>query len=248
MPFDDATLRGDSAMQFHLLGIIDYDACLALQQRLVYEAGGRTDGQITVLVCEHPDVITVGRGGSRWDIRLSDHDLASRQVVIQWVGRGGGCLAHAPGQLAIYPIVPLNNARLTLGEYLRRLQSALRATLEELGLKPQVHPDRFGMWGRTGQLAAVGVAVKDWTTWHGAFINVAPAMYLQRGVRTTAGESITMTSLAAESQKPVRMTGVRSAIVRHIASAFGCDRYHIHSGHPLLSSYPKVVRESARAS
>ena len=243
-----ATVDNDFAMQVHLLGVVDYDACLALQQRLVYEAGGRADRQITVLVCEHPEIITVGRGGSRWDIRLTDQELMSRQVRIQWVGRGGGCLAHAPGQVAIYPIVPLVNVGLTIGQYLRQLQGALTTTLEELGLKPQARADRFGLWGRTGQLAAMGVAVKNWTSWHGAFINVAPAMYLQRGVRTTAGESSTMTSVAAESQKPVRMTGVRSAIVRHIASAFGCDRYHIHSGHPLLSSYPKVLRESARAS
>ncbi len=65
-------------------------AALALQQRLVYEAGGRQDATITLLVCEHPPIITIGRGGSRAQLRASAAELASRQIEVRWVNRGGG--------------------------------------------------------------------------------------------------------------------------------------------------------------
>ncbi|HEX7379706.1 MAG TPA: hypothetical protein VF278_21460, partial [Pirellulales bacterium] len=113
------------AVEAHLLGQVEFDDCLALQQRLVYEAIGRRDGQITLLICEHPLKITVGRQGSRSHIRLSQHELKSRQIEVRWVNRGGGCLVHAPGQLAVYPIVPLEPWSLSVGEYLARLQRGL---------------------------------------------------------------------------------------------------------------------------
>ena len=100
-----ATCARDEA---YLLGSVDFEACLALQQRLVYEAAGRDDGQITLLLCEHPLTITVGRQGSRADIRLGQSaSWKAGGSRSRWVNRGGGCLVHAPGQLAIYPIVPL---------------------------------------------------------------------------------------------------------------------------------------------
>src|SRR5690606_1375683 len=63
----------------HLLGEVDFDAALALQRRLVFEAGERHAPRISVLLCEHPELITVGRDGSRGDIRLSPDELRERR-------------------------------------------------------------------------------------------------------------------------------------------------------------------------
>ena len=62
-----------------------------------------------------------------------------------------------------------------VGEYLRRLQQGLCRTLR-IALQPVVLPGRLGVWGRSGMLAAVGVAVQNWVTCHGAFLNVNPSM------------------------------------------------------------------------
>ncbi len=221
------------ALAAHLLGLIDFGACLALQHRLVYEAAGRADGQITLLVCEHPLAITIGRLGSRGHLRAAHGELTSRQIEPRWVNRGGGCLVHAPGQLAIYPIVPLEWHGLTVGDYLNRLQSGLAAALTDVGFSTSTRPDRYGLWGHTGQLAAVAAAVKNWVTYFGAYLNVSPAMFPQRWVESDPHQRASMTSLAAERRQPVRMSGVREAVVRRLAEALGCDRYHLHSGHPL---------------
>src|SRR5437867_2374094 len=97
LPPRQPTDRLDSAahaapLSVHLLGLVDFEACQALQQRLVYESSGRRDGHITLLICEHPTVITIGRQGSRADIRLDARELASRGINLRWVNRGGGTL------------------------------------------------------------------------------------------------------------------------------------------------------------
>ncbi|MBI3467566.1 MAG: lipoyl(octanoyl) transferase, partial [Planctomycetes bacterium] len=166
------------AAAFYLLGQVEFDTCLALQQRLVYEAGGRARRQVQVLVCEHSPLITIGRLGSRAHFRVDQHELDSRGLEVRWINRGGGCVVHGPGQLAIYPIVTLDRCGWTLGEYLRRLHAALRSLCGELRIQAETPPGRHGVWGRSGQLAAVGVAVKDWTSYHGLFLNVCQSLDL----------------------------------------------------------------------
>ncbi|HVX09638.1 MAG TPA: hypothetical protein VHC22_00415 [Pirellulales bacterium] len=222
------------AVEAHLLGQVDFDDCLALQQRLVYETSGCGNAPITLLVCEHPLKITVGRQGSRAHIRMSHHELVSRQIDVRWVNRGGGCLVHAPAQLAIYPIVPLARWSFSVGDYLSRLQQGLAEALDEVACPVETRPGRFGLWAHSGQVAAIGVAVKNWTTYYGAYVNVAPALYPFRWVQTDPVDDTPMTSLAADRRRPVRMSGVREAVVRRLTAALGCERCHIYTGHPLF--------------
>ena len=146
-----------------------------------------------------------------------------------------------PRQLAIYPIVPLRWHDFSVGEYLHRLQAALAETLDELGVRIQTLPGRYGIWGRTGQLATLGVAVRDWVTCHGAFLNVCPSLGLFRLVETDPIGHTSMSCLVAERCGPVRMPAVRAALVRRVAEALGCDRYHLYTGHPWLRK--KVVSD-----
>jgi lipoate-protein ligase B len=184
-------------------------------------------------MCEHPEVITIGRGGRPSDVSARGA-LRSREIETHWVNRGGGTLVHCPGQLAVYPIVPLRRHDFTLGEYLYLLQAALADTLTELGVQVHVPPGRLGVWGRTGQIAFLGAAVREWVTWHGAFINVSPAMGLFRLVQRDPLALSNAGSLAAERCGVVRMATVRAVLVRRLTEAFGCDRYHLYTGHPWL--------------
>jgi len=222
------------SVEIHLFGSVEFEACLALQQRLVYEAAGRDDGAITVLLCEHPLTISIGRQGSRAHLGGQTREWERRGIEPRWVNRGGGAWVHAPGQLAIYPIVPLQPHSLSVGEYLARLQTGLLAALADVRFSGQTLPQRFGIWGRTGQMAAVGVAVKNWVSYYGAYVNVSPAIEWFRLVRTDVESGKTMSSLAVERQRPVRMSAVREAVVRRLPAALGCERFHVFTGHPLL--------------
>ena len=120
------------ALEAFLLGQIDFDRALDLQRRLILQCRDRDDGQIILLLCEHPAIITVGRGGSPGEIAMQSGLVRNRQIEVRWVNRGGGCLVHCPGQLAIYPIVPLRWHGFSVGQFLERFHAGIIETLDEL--------------------------------------------------------------------------------------------------------------------
>ncbi|MEQ8785887.1 MAG: hypothetical protein RIC55_06295 [Pirellulaceae bacterium] len=225
------------SVEFHLLGPIDFEECLTLQRRLVFEASGRADGRIDVLLCQHDGLITVGRRGSRLHIRLTDEEMRRRRLRVQWVSRGGGCILHAEGQVAVYPIVPLAWHGWSRQDYLDRLHDGVARAIESLSVKVSRREKRSGLWGRTGQLAAFGLEVRDDIAFHGAYINVNPACREVGYVDTACahgperGRAAAMSSLLAEGRRPARMTSLRAALIEHLPAAFGLKRYHLHSGH-----------------
>ena len=221
------------AAHIHLLGVVDFEDCASLQRRLAYDALSRADGRICMLICEHPPLITIGRGGSRGQVRFTGAELAARQLEIRYVGRGGGCLLHGPGQLAIYPIVPLTWHGWSVGAYLERLRASLAGALAEFNIRPQSPKGCFSLYGNTGLLAAIGVGVRSGMTSHGAYINVNTN--LRDFARVQSGSLGAMSSLLAERPVPVKMTAVRAALATHLSRDFACEQYHLHDGHPLLA-------------
>lgn len=231
-------------MEAYLLPMVDYSAVLALQQRLVYELSGREDGRIALLVCEHPPLITIGRAGSHHHLRCGPEELASRKLETRWVNRGGGVLLHAPGQLAIYPIVPLFWYGYSVGAYLDRLQQATTNLLTELRVPPRTCPERYDLWGRNGWLACLGVAIKSWTSYHGIYLNVSAPL---NAVNFISNQPLGLaSSVNVERQTPVSMSKVREAAIRHIGSVFGNLRTQIYLHHPLLPTASVYSHETAR--
>ena len=229
-------------MEVFFLDRLAFSRCLDLQRHLIEEVGRRDDGQIVLLLCEHHDIITIGRGGSPGDVNRQSQVLKSREIEVIYANRGGGCLLHCPGQLAIYPLVPLAWHGFTVGDFLERLQVGIIETFDDLGIRGQIRPGRHGIWGRTGQLAAVGAAVRNWVTYYGAYLNVDPPLGLFRVVESDTVDHTRMSSMSAERRGPVRMTTVRATLVRHLSEAFGCDRYHLFTGHPLLRTIASVEK------
>jgi lipoyl(octanoyl) transferase len=222
------------ALEAFFLDRAPFSRVLELQQRLIEEVGRRDDGQIVLLLCEHPDIITIGRGGSPGEVNCDSRVLRNREIQVVYANRGGGSVLHCIGQLAIYVLAPLDWHGFTVGEFLERLQVGIVETLDDLGIRGHTRPGRHGVWGRTGQLAALGIAVRNWVTYYGAYLNVDPPMGLFRVVRSDNVDDIQMSSLSAERRGPIRMTTVRATLVKHLTEAFGCDRYHLFTGHPLL--------------
>src|SRR3954454_12447761 len=87
-------------LEVYLLGLVDFEEVQQLQRRLVYDLGERGGGSL--LLCEHPPTISVGRSGSRAHIVPDDEELRAMGIKVHWVNRGGGCILHLPGQLAVY--------------------------------------------------------------------------------------------------------------------------------------------------
>ncbi|MEX0794332.1 MAG: hypothetical protein WD045_14445 [Pirellulaceae bacterium] len=239
-----------TSIDFHYLGIVDFDHAVALQKRLVYECGGEAGGRFACLLCEHPPIVSVGRAGSRGHVHFSPEQLRRQRLELRWIGRGGTCVLHSPGQLAIYPIFPLQRHGLTVGVYLERLQAALLDTVNGLGVPGYTRPGRFGIWGQSGMLAAFGVAVHNWITSHGAFLNVNCPLVDQRLVDTnpcemaTPGDLPTMSSLLEETdgEPTMGMEEVSRRVASRLAHRFNAREARWNLSHPL---FPEIVKQAS---
>lgn len=222
------------SLEVYLLGVVDFESSLVLQERLVYEISGRDDTQGTLLICEHPPIVTVGREGSRAHLPHDPKELERREIDVCWLNRGGGCLVHAPGQLAVYPIVPLERLGIGLCDYRDRLEQAVIDFCREIRVPATRRDDAPGLWCRSGQFATVGASVRNGIAYHGLFVNVSPPMDLMRLVKTTPRGERT-TSLSAQRVRPTPMHRVRTGLIRHLSRVLGYEKTHTYTSHPLLT-------------
>jgi lipoyl(octanoyl) transferase len=173
-------------MYIHLLhlGRIPYAEGLAIQQRVIT---ARKQGLIgdTLLLLEHPPVLTLGRNSSRSNVIVTDEFLAQRGIELHEINRGGDVTYHGPGQLVGYPIIDLRGdlpgkkgPHLGPVDYVRMLEEVLIRVCNDFGVMAQRIPKRTGVWTITGgtilekKIAAIGVHVSQGVTSHGFALNV----------------------------------------------------------------------------
>lgn len=185
------------------LGRRDFAEVLALQlaTREAVIAGGTP----TILLVEHPPVLTLGRRASPEDILWSDEQLAAAGVSVLEAPRGGEVTLHAPGQLVVYPIVPIGRK---IREHIVRLGEVARALLEELGIAGcefrMAHP---GVWLGERKLASIGVHVSNGVAVQGLSLNldVDPGLFAAlvscglRGVEVTSARAVGGLAIAVEA-------------------------------------------------
>ncbi len=224
----------DSVLQVYMLGLVEFEAALALQRRLVYQVTGDRSTSALIL-CEHPPLITVGREGSWSHLHFGPDELHARRWRVRWVNRGGGCLLHLPGQLACYPILPLDRFGLGLQSYLDRLGEVIQALLADFDVRSQTRRDGAGVWIGGRPIAGIGVAVHNWVSYYGFSFNVNPDLQLFRLVRWAGGQGEPMTSLERERRGRLRPSLVRERLLEHFAARFNFTRTSLFSEHPLLT-------------
>ena len=147
------------------LGRTPYSTAIQEMVRIRDEriAGSRPD---TLILCEHDPVYTVGR------TRGADQNLiATGDVPIENVARGGDVTFHGPGQIVGYPILQLPPHRQDLHGYLRGLEEMMIRTLGEYGLQGERDDRNTGVWVDGRKIMAIGIAAKRWVTWHGFALN-----------------------------------------------------------------------------
>ncbi len=219
------------------LGRVPYDRALALQERLVEL---RRTGAIgdTLLLLEHPPVLTLGRNAGRENIVASDEQLAARGIALHVIKRGGDVTYHGPGQLIGYPILDLrehqnaSGARLGVVDYVRRLEEALIRTAGEYGIRAQRVAGRTGVWTAPAtaqgnserKLAAIGIHVSRGITSHGFALNVTTdlrdfSLIVPCGIADRA-----VTSLADECPDPddhrLDIVAVGQSVARNLGRVF----------------------------
>jgi lipoyl(octanoyl) transferase len=134
----------------------------------------RNAGEVgdTLIFTEHDPVFTLGvRRGAEQNLLWNPAELAQRGIAVHTTNRGGDITYHGPGQIVGYPIMHLG-ARKDLHAYLRFLEQVMINTVGTFGLAADRRAGKTGIWLGPRKLAAIGVAVKKWTTLHGFALNV----------------------------------------------------------------------------
>jgi lipoyl(octanoyl) transferase len=161
-------------INFLYLGLLDYSTALRLQQTLVSLV---KDGRIghTLLLLEHPPVITLGRNAEAQNIVASRESLAGKGIELHETDRGGDVTFHGPGQLVGYPIFDLRGFTPRIGavEFVRKMEEALIRTCGDLGVVTQRVTSMTGVWTEEpAKIAAIGVHISRGVTSHGFALNV----------------------------------------------------------------------------
>lgn len=202
-------------------GRLPYAEGLALQERLVRE---RRAGEIpdTLLLLEHPHVITLGSSAHAEHILLDEAERASRGIETFATGRGGDVTYHGPGQLVGYPILDLKPDRCDLHAYLRDLEEVLIAVLGDFGLAGARKPGMTGVWVGDRKLAAIGVRVSSgWITSHGFALNVSTDLSYFGAIVPCGIRDHAVGSLSSELGREVGMGEAEGAVVRRFAEILG---------------------------
>jgi lipoate-protein ligase B len=154
------------------LGRMAYGRALELQRDLARRRIAKEIPRDLLLLVEHPPVITLGRGSQPAHLPTPREFLEAKGIELFEIERGGDVTFHGPGQLVGYPIFDLTEHRRDLHWFLRRLEQALIAAVEPLGIAGERRPEYTGVWTGGRKLASIGVHVRQWVTWHGFALNV----------------------------------------------------------------------------
>ena len=209
------------------LGVVPYADALALQRQLAEE---RIAGRIpdTLLLLEHPSVITLGRGTKATSLPLDADALRRRGIEVFEIERGGDVTYHGPGQLVGYPILNLQQHKSDLHWYLRQIEETLIVALAGFGIVAGRNSGYTGVWTQGRKIASIGIHVRQWVTWHGFALNVTTELSPFSLIVPCGIPDVVMTSVERElADEATRSVGadlparVRDAVVRSFALVFG---------------------------
>ncbi len=197
---------------------IAYDEAVgAMESRVAAIRDGRA-GELVWLL-EHPPLYTAGTSAKPHD--LLDPD----RFPVHRTGRGGQYTYHGPGQRVAYVMLDLRARHSDVRAYVRGLEAWLIATLARFAVKGERRDDRVGIWvdrgsGREDKIAAIGVRIRRWVTYHGVSLNVAPELDHYRGIVPCGIREHGVTSLAALGVSAT-MADVDAALQRTFGDIFG---------------------------
>lgn len=207
-------------------GLTDYDKAVAeMEKRAAAIAEGRADEAIWLL--EHPPLYTAGTSADPAD--LTDPD----RFPVYPSKRGGQYTYHGPGQRVIYVMLDLNRRGRDIRAFVKQLEHWVIATLDQFNVTGEIRDGRVGVWVRrhdkpltvTGEhpedkIAAIGIRLRKWVSFHGISLNVDPDLDHFSGIVPCGISDHGVTSLV-DLGLPVTMADLDLALRRNFDSVFG---------------------------
>jgi lipoyl(octanoyl) transferase len=208
------------SLQTRDCGTAPYLAMLHEQRRLHQQ---RIQNHIpdTILLLEHPPVITLGVRKDANQLLVDRADLNDQDIEVIETHRGGGVTAHNPGQLVCYPIIHLQDRKLSVIGYMRSLEAVGMALLAQLGVRAQRRQGYPGLWiNDKKKIASVGVRISRYVTYHGMAINIQNDLRLFDMIVPCGLEGIEITSVYRETGNRFNMQNIKQRLHELLMDAF----------------------------
>ncbi len=206
------------ALRVARLGRMEYGAALALQKE-TERAVLTCEQPDTLLLVEHPHVLTIGRRATLSGILAPQALLDARGVSVFETNRGGKVTYHGLGQLVGYPIINLSPDREDVHAYVRDLEEVLMRALADFGIESFRIKGLTGVHTTVGKVAAIGVHIARWVTTHGFALNVNTDLSFFDLIIACEGEPVT--SMQKLSGREIALEKVEDRIIARFAEVFG---------------------------
>ena len=209
-------------------GLAEYQQVLEEQYQL---RDKRRRGEIpnTVLLVEHPAVITLGARKTANKLLADRNVLAQNNIDVAEVRRGGGITAHNPGQLVFYPILNLRDLRLGVSEYIRELEETGKELLEQLGVRTQRKKGFPGLWvSEKKKIASIGVRVSKFIAYHGMAINIRNDLGIFDFIAPCGLDEVEITSVQKETGRQYSMNQVKKQLTQLLIRHFSTSNEQLH--------------------
>lgn len=201
------------------LGHCDFDQTLKIQKTIHRM---RVEDKIpdTLILVEHPAVLTIGKSGNFGNLLVSTERLQEKGIKIYQIERGGDITYHGPGQIVGYPIFYLKSALAGIKAMIEKLELMLILTLKDLAINGSIKPKQIGVWVEEEKIASIGLAVKHWVTFHGFALNVTTDLTYFDLIRPCGLANAKMTSVGKILKKKIKLTEVKERIKINLEKVF----------------------------
>lgn len=201
------------------LGVIRYEPALQIQRKLHSQ---RVAGEIpdTLLLLEHPPVVTLGKAFHSEHLRYAQEFYAQQGIELYPTDRGGDVTCHNLGQLVGYPIFDIAQHGRDLHKFLRDLEEVLIRTLAEFGIEAHREADYTGAWVGNAKIAAIGIKATKWVSMHGFALNVNNDLRLFQTIVPCGITDRPVTSIQQVLGHEVPMEAVKRSVVKAFEAVF----------------------------
>ena len=204
---------------------VEYGAMLK-RQLAVRDAVENGSSPNTVFLLEHAPTVTLGRRARAEHICAGPDELSRLGIQVVATDRGGDVTYHGPGQMVAYPILNLGGWRLSVDWYLRALEDTVIRLLAGYGIRGERLAGYTGVWVKDGKVAAIGVSVRKWITWHGIALNVNPDETHWGTIIPCGISDKPVTSLAQLMEAVPSPDAVMNAFIKAFSAVFACEACH----------------------
>lgn len=220
----------NNTIEFIDWGLISYADAYSKQKELfednILKKGANLPTRNTIVFCEHPHVLTLGKNASQANLLFSPDFLKEKGVELFYTDRGGDITYHGPGQVVGYPIIDLDNFKLGLKEYIFRVEEAIIRLLASYNLKASRLEGATGVWfdpevsGKARKICAIGVRSSRFITMHGFALNINTDLNYFQLINPCGFIDKGVTSLEKELTKSIDMNELKEKLQNCLQKVF----------------------------